>query len=142
MNILQRINEIEDKFKKLDSWEDRYKEIINLGKSLEVMEEGYKLEKFKVKGCQSQVWLAPVYKDQKLYFQADSDSLLVKGIAALLLDVFSGHSIDDILEAKQDFLSNIGMTQHLSMNRTNGLASMVKQIKYYAIAFKALKDSK
>jgi cysteine desulfuration protein SufE len=102
------------------------------------MNDDLKIDKYKVKGCQSQVWLFPVLKEGKVYFQADSDAMLVKGIISVLLKVYSGQSADDILAHEPSFLNELGITQHLSMNRSNGLASMMKQIKMYALAMKAL----
>lgn len=132
------ITQIKEDFSKLNSWEDKYKEIIKYGKSLEPMEDEFKEEKFRVKGCQSQVWLHPKFEGGVVLFVADSDSMLVKGIVALLLKVYNSKTPDEILSTKAEFLKEIGITDHLSMNRTNGLAAMMKQIQLYALAYKSL----
>lgn len=132
------ITQIKEDFSKLNSWEDKYKEIIKYGKSLEPMEDEFKEEKFRVKGCQSQVWLHPKFEGGVVLFAADSDSMLVKGIVALLLKVYNSKTPDEILSTKAEFLKEIGITDHLSMNRTNGLAAMMKQIQLYALAYKSL----
>lgn len=138
MSIENSIKEIESTFAQAKDWEDKYRQIIKYGKELEDMNDDLKIDKYKVKGCQSQVWLFPVLKEGKVYFQADSDAMLVKGIISVLLKVYSGQSADDILAHEPSFLNELGITQHLSMNRSNGLASMMKQIKMYALAMKAL----
>ena len=138
MKIEDSIRGIESDFSNLKDWEDKYRQIIIYGKQLEPMDEANKQEKFKVKGCQSQVWLYPELKEGLIYFQADSDAMLVKGIISVLLKVYSGQSADDIIAHKPDFLNDLGINQHLSMNRSNGLASMIKQIKLYALAMKAM----
>jgi cysteine desulfuration protein SufE len=138
MSIENSIKEIESTFAQAKDWEDKYRQIIKYGKELEDMNDDLKIDKYKVKGCQSQVWLFPELKEGKVYFQADSDAMLVKGIISVLLKVYSGQSADDILAHEPSFLNDLGITQHLSMNRSNGLASMMKQIKMYALAMKAL----
>lgn len=138
MSIENSIKEIESTFAQAKDWEDKYRQIIKYGKELEDMNDDLKIDKYKVKGCQSQVWLFPVLKEGKVYFQADSDAMLVKGIISVLLKVYSGQRADDILAHEPSFLNELGITQHLSMNRSNGLASMMKQIKMYALAMKAL----
>lgn len=138
MSIENNIKEIESTFAQAKDWEDKYRQIIKYGKDLPEMNDDLKIEKFKIKGCQSQVWLFPELKDGKVFFQADSDAMLVKGIISVLLKVYSGQTPDDILGHEPSFLNDLGITQHLSMNRSNGLASMMKQIKMYAIAMKAL----
>lgn len=137
MKIEQKIAQLTDRFNQFSSWEDRYREIIKIGKNLSSIDDSLKQEKFRVKGCQSQVWLVPELRDGKVYFQADSDAMLVKGIVALLVEIYSGEKADDILSNKPDFLSEIGITDHLSMNRSNGLASMIKQIQMYALVYQA-----
>lgn len=124
-------------FIKIEDWQDRYKKIIDLGKSLPPMREEFKIETNKVKGCQSQVWLGVDFKDGLIYFEGDSDASIVKGIVALLLGVYSGSTPDEILSTKPTFIEDIGLKQHLSMSRSNGLNSMIKQITIYAMAFKA-----
>lgn len=125
-----------DDFASLSSWEDRYKKIIELGKALPELPEKFKNDNFKVKGCQSQVWLsAQLSEDKKVYFEADSDALIVKGLVALLLKVYSGRTPQEILELEPDFIAELGFSQNLSPSRANGLQAMIKQIKYYALAF-------
>ncbi len=136
----QRIQDIINKFSKMDSWEDRYKSIIQDGKKGESLDRELQIDKFKVNGCQSQVWLVPSLKNGKVFFRSDSDSFLVKGIAHLLVSVYSNLIPEDILGTGPEFLKEIGITEHLSMNRSNGLSSMVKQIHMYAIAYKSLTD--
>ena len=138
MNIQEKIQKITERFSRITDWESKYKEIISLGKALPELKEELKLDKFKVKGCQSQVWLIPEFKEGKIFFVADSDSVLVKGIIGLLVEVYSGESPSDILATKPEFLTTIGLMENLTMNRSNGLASMIKQIQMYAIAFKSM----
>lgn len=132
------LDEIIQNFEKCSAWEDRYKYLISLGKELEPFPEEHRLEKNKVKGCQSQVWLHPELRGQCVHFYADSDASIVKGIIALLLSAYNDKRPDEILVTKMDFIDQIGLRQHLSMNRSNGLNAMVKQIQFYALAFKAL----
>lgn len=132
------VEQIIDRFNKYSDWEDRYRELIKTGKSLTDLDESQKIDKFKVRGCQSQVWLVPELKDGKVLFKADSDAVLVKGIVALLVEAYSGLTPEEITAQDTGFLKEIGITEHLSMNRTNGLANMVKQIKMYAMAFQSL----
>jgi cysteine desulfuration protein SufE len=131
-----RIKSIVDEFKKYSDWEDRYKHLITLGKNLPPMDESQKTESNKIKGCQSQVWLHAELSGDKILFSADSDASIVKGIIALLVQVYSGCSPDEILSIKPTFLEEIGLKEHLSMSRANGLTAMVKQISFYAMAFK------
>ena len=138
MDILERTSRIKARFLQFQDWEDRYKELIQLGKSLPHYPEDKRDEKYKVKGCQSQVWLYPEFKDGKVYFHADSDAILVKGIVGLLVNVYSDATPDEILNTKPDFLKEVGITEHLSMNRSSGLASMMKQIQMYALVFKSM----
>jgi cysteine desulfuration protein SufE len=126
------------RFKAHTDWEDRYKELIQVGKEMPAYPEEFREEKFKVRGCQSQVWLHPTLKDGRVYFAADSDAMLVKGIVGLLVLVYSGATPAEILATKGDFLKDIGITEHLSMNRTNGLASMMKQIQLYALVYQGM----
>lgn len=137
------INTIQDEiiaeFSKFTDWEQKYKHLIKLGKNLPDMPEEDKKEELKVKGCQSQVWLkAGLGPDKKVNFVGDSDAVIVRGLVALLLKVYSGQSAKDILETPPYFIEKIELAQHLSMSRTNGLNSMIKQIKYYAQAFSLL----
>lgn len=138
--ISDNISAIKKRFLSFDDWEDRYRELITIGKSLPPMGDEYKVEKYRIKGCQSQVWLKPIFKDSKVSFLADSDAILVKGIVGILLNVYSEQEPSIILQSPPSFLKEIGITEHLSMNRTNGLASMVKQIQMYAAAFNSLID--
>lgn len=134
MTILEKQSTLVEEFSKYKSWEERYKRIIEMGKNLPPIDEELKTEKYRVKGCQSQVWLVPNFHDGILEYKIDSDAMIVKGLASILLHVFSGHTPKDIADAPIDFLQKIGLTSHLSQSRANGLASMVKQFKNYAIA--------
>ena len=129
--------EIIEEFALFDSWDDKYEYIIDLGKKLEVLDEQYKTDSNRVRGCQSTVWLAAFYKDGIITYKADSDAVIVKGLISLLIRVLSGHTPDEILDAKLGFIQTIGMTSHLAQTRSNGLLSMVRQMKNYALAFKA-----
>lgn len=136
--MIDKTNQIKERFLQFKDWEDRYKELIQLGKHLAPYPEDRRDDKYKVKGCQSQVWLYPEFKDGRVYFYADSDALLVKGIVGLLVSVYTDSTPDEILATKPDFLKEVGITEHLSMNRTNGLAAMMKQIQMYAVVFKSM----
>ncbi len=138
MTLIEKQAEIIAAFKKFSSWEQKYEYIIKLGKSLAPMPETLKTEQNKVRGCQSQVWLSAQLNGEQIIYQADSDAVIVKGLAALLVSVFSQRTPQEILGSQTDFLSEIGLTQHLSQSRSNGLAAMVKQFKNYAIAFQVL----
>jgi len=129
--------EIIDEFELFDDWMQRYEYIIESGKSLPEIDEKYKSEDALIKGCQSKVWLHGDFKDGKLFFTADSDAILTKGIVALLLRVYSGQSPKDILDEEPFFIDAIGLKEHLSPTRANGLLSMVKQIKLLALAYQA-----
>jgi len=133
-----RVSQIKNHFLTFSDWEDRYRELIHLGRDLAPYPEEKREEKYKVKGCQSQVWLFPEFKNGRVYFYADSDAILVKGIIGLLVKVYSDATPDEILSTKPDFLKEVGITEHLSMNRSNGLAAMMKQIQMYALVFKSL----
>ena len=134
--IEEREDEIVGDFDLFDSWDDKYEYIIDLGKKLPPLEEKCKVDENKVRGCQSSVWLAAEYRDEKLFFKADSDSTIVKGLISILIRVLSGQTPDAILEAKLDFINRIGMTSHLAQTRSNGLLAMVKGMKNYALAYK------
>ena len=140
MNIHERISQVKERFLKFSDWEDRYKELIELGKDLKNYPEDKREDKYLVKGCQSQVWLYPEFKDGRVYFWGDSDAILVKGIVGLLVYVYSEATPDQILGTKPDFLKEVGITEHLSMNRSNGLASMVKQMQMYSVVFKTIRQ--
>lgn len=128
--------EIVEEFSLFDSWDDKYEYIIDLGKRLAPLEDQYKKDENRVRGCQSTVWLVADYKNGKVLFKAESDAVIVKGLISLLIRVLSGHSPDEIINAKLDFIREIGMTTHLAQTRSNGLLAMVKQMKNYALAFK------
>ncbi|WP_026775916.1 SufE family protein [Polaribacter sp. Hel_I_88] len=134
MTIKEIQEEIIDEFSMFDDWMDRYEYIIELGKSLPIINEEYKLDENLIKGCQSKVWLFSELENDTVKYTADSDAILTKGIAALLLRVYSGQKPKDILTAETKFIDEIGLKEHLSPTRANGLVSMVKQIKMYAIA--------
>ncbi len=130
-------NEIVDEFSMFDDWMERYEYIIELGKGLPIIEEQYKTEDNIIKGCQSKVWVHAEEKDGKVVFSADSDAILTKGIIAILIRAFSNQTPAAILEANTDFVDEIGLKEHLSATRANGLVSMIKKIKMYALAFEA-----
>jgi cysteine desulfuration protein SufE len=134
MTIKEIQEEIIDEFSMFDDWMDRYEYIIDLGKSLPIIHDQYKLDENLIKGCQSKVWLFSELENETIKYTADSDAILTKGIAALLLRVYSGQKPSDILTAETSFIDKIGLKEHLSPTRANGLVSMVKQIKMYAIA--------
>ncbi len=143
MSIQEIERQLISEFTHLSSWEDRYKLIIEKGKKLLPMPEEYKTDEYKVRGCQSQVWLhSELDSDGKIQFQADSDALIVKGLVALLLQVYSGQKPQDILQFKPEFLQTLGFAQNLSPNRTNGLMSMIKQIQNYAIVYAYAQNQK
>lgn len=135
------INELQDQvieeFSDFDDWMDKYQLLIDLGNEQEPLEEQYKTEQNLIEGCQSRVWLQADEVDGKLVFRAESDALIVKGIIALLIKVVSGHTPDEILDNNLYFIDKIGLKEHLSPTRSNGLLSMVKQMRMYALAFKA-----
>jgi cysteine desulfuration protein SufE len=141
LSIQATEQEIIDEFALFDSWDDKYEYIIDLGKKLAVLEEQYKTDNNKVKGCQSTVWLAAFYDKEVITFKADSDAVIVKGLISMLIRVLSGHTPDEILDARLEFIQKIGMTSHLAQTRSNGLLSMVRQMKNYALAFKAKTDN-
>ena len=136
--IEQTAAEIIESFSLFDNWEEKYEYIIDLGKKLPVLDDKYKLPENIIKGCQSTVWLVADYKDGKIFFKADSDAVIVKGLVSMLIEVLSGHTPDEILNAKLDFLREIGMMNHLAQTRSNGLLAMVKQMKNYALAYKSI----
>ena len=129
-------DEIVDEFSLFDSWDDKYEYIIDLGKKLPPLDEQFKKDENKVRGCQSTVWLVADYKDGRIFYKAESDAVIVKGLISMLIRVLSGHRPEEIIQTKLDFIQKIGMTTHLAQTRSNGLLSMVKQMKNYAIAFK------
>ena len=135
MTIKEIQDEIVNEFSLFDDWMDRYEYIIELGKGLPILEEQYKTEDNIIKGCQSKVWVHGEQKGDKIIFTADSDAILTKGIIAILIRTFSNQKASDILDANTDFIDEIGLKEHLSPTRANGLVSMIKQIKMYALAF-------
>ena len=128
-------DEIIDEFSGLDDWMDKYQLLIDLGNEQEPLDEKYKIESNLIDGCQSRVWLQADYVDGKINFTAESDALIVKGIVALLIRVLSGHTPQEILDADLYFIEQIGLKEHLSPTRSNGLLAMVKQMRVYALAF-------
>ena len=137
MGSIQDIqNKIVEEIDFFDDWDDKYGFIIDMGKSLKVLDSEFKTDDNIIKGCQSQVWLHAFLKDDKIIFEAESDAIIVKGIVAMLLRVFSDQTPNDIVNADIFFMEKIGMAKHLSPTRANGLVAMVKQIKLYALAFK------
>ena len=137
--MLMTINEIQDEiieeFSGFDDWMDKYQLLIDLGNDLEPLDEKYKTEQNLIDGCQSRVWLVADFADNKINFQAESDALIVKGIVSLLIRVLSGHTPQEILDADLYFIEEIGLKEHLSPTRSNGLVAMVKQMRLYALAF-------
>ncbi|HLW31088.1 MAG TPA: SufE family protein [Aequorivita sp.] len=129
--------ELVDEFTMFDDWMQRYEYMIELGKSLPVIDENLKTDDRLIKGCQSKVWLHSEMKDGKIIFTADSDAIITKGIVAILVRVFSNQSPQAILDSNTDFIDDIGLKEHLSPTRANGLVSMIKQMKLYALAYKA-----
>ena len=134
--IQETEDEIVDEFSLFDNWEDKYEYIIDLGKKLEPLDPQFKIDENKIKGCQSQVWLVADEHDGRIYFKADSDAVIVRGLVSMLIRVLSGHKPQEIINTKLDFINKIGMTTHLAQTRSNGLLSMVKQMKNYALAYK------
>ena len=137
MTIQEIQDEIIEEFSELDDWMDRYQLLIDLGNEQEPLDEKYKTESNLIDGCQSRVWLQADYRDDKLWFTAESDALIVKGIVSLLIRVLSGHTPQEILDADLYFIERIGLREHLSPTRSNGLLAMVKQMRMYALAFKS-----
>ncbi len=135
--INQLQDEVIEEFSELDDWMDRYQLLIDLGNEQVPLDEQYKNEQNLIEGCQSRVWLQADYTDGLVHFQAESDALIVKGIISLLIQVVSGHTPDEILDSDLYFIERIGLKEHLSPTRSNGLLAMVKQMRMYALAFKA-----
>lgn len=142
MTINQIQDEIIEEFSLFEDWTDKYEYIIDIGKKLPPLSSEYKTEENKIKGCQSQVWLHAYMNDNKLVFEGDSDAVIVKGLIGLLIRVLSKQKPEDIARANLYFIDRIGMSQHLAQTRSNGLASMVKQMKLYGIAFQAKQEVK
>lgn len=140
------INEIQDniieEFSSFDDWMDKYSILIDLGNSLQPIDEKHKTPQNIIEGCQSRVWLNAEYKDGIITYQAGSDAILVKGIVSLLINVLSGHTPDEIINTELYFIEKIGLREHLSPTRSNGLLAMIKQMKIFALAYKSVGDSK
>ncbi|NND63429.1 MAG: SufE family protein [Flavobacteriaceae bacterium] len=137
MNIAELQDDLIDEFSLFDDWMDKYEHLIELGKSLPLIDASLKTDDRIIKGCQSKVWLHSELIDGKVVFTADSDAIITKGIIAVLIRVFSNQSPEDIVQAKTDFIDEIGLKEHLSPTRANGLLAMIKQMKLYAVAFQA-----
>ncbi len=137
MTIQEKQERIIREFNALGDWPERYKYIIKLGQKLDSLDDEYKTDENLVRGCQSQVWLHTELDDDKVIFKADSDAAITKGLVALMVRFYSNETPDDILSNNPDFIKKIGMQEHLSPTRSNGLASMIKQMKIYAMAYKA-----
>jgi len=136
MDIKEIIHEIIEEFEMFDDWNDKYEFIINLGQELEGLDSQYHTEEYKIKGCQSQVWLRAHVKDDKVIYEADSDALIVKGLVALLLRVYSEQKPEEVLNNPPDFFNTVGLSNHLSPMRSNGLNEMIKKINAYAEEFR------
>jgi cysteine desulfuration protein SufE len=134
MTINEIQNELIEDFAFFTDWMEKYEYIIQLGKEVPLIDEQYKTEEYIIKGCQSKVWLYPEVKDGKVYFTADSDAIITKGLVSLMVKVLSGHTAKEIVDADLYFVDEIGLKEHLSPTRANGLLSMIKQMKLYALA--------
>ena len=138
-SIQEKQNQIIDEFNFFQDWTEKYQYLIDLGKSLPDFDQNNRTDSNLINGCQSKVWLNSSFNDNIVIFEADSDAIISKGIISLLIRVFSGHNPKDILEANIDFIEKIGLNSHLSQTRANGLLSMIKQIKIYALAYQVKK---
>ncbi|MDE6317860.1 MAG: SufE family protein [Muribaculaceae bacterium] len=138
MTINDKQEELIAEFADIEDWMDRYAYIIDMGNALPPIDEKYKTPDHLIEGCQSRVWLNAEYRDGKVYYTADSDAIIVKGIISMLVDVLSGHTPQEILDSDLHFIDAIGLSTHLSPTRSNGLLAMVKQMRLYALAFKQL----
>ncbi len=141
MTIDEKQQEIIEEFSEVNDWMDRYAMIIDLGNQLPPIDEKLKTPEHLIEGCQSRVWLDAQLRDGKVYFTADSDAIIVKGIISLLISVLDGHTPDEILASDLHFINAIGLGEHLSPTRSNGLLAMVKQMRLYALAFKAKQEN-
>ena len=137
MTIKEKQDEIIADFEFFSNWDDKYEYIIQMGKELPPMDPQYKIDGNLIRGCQSRVWMHPDYKDGVITFTADSDAIITKGLVSLVIDVLTGHTPKEIVDAELYFINAIGLSSHLSPTRSNGLLSMVKQIKLYALAYQA-----
>lgn len=136
-SIAERTEDIVDEFDMFEDWMDKYDHIISLGKELPLIDEQYKVEDNLIKGCQSRVWLHADYDGEKVQFTADSDAIITKGIIALMIRALSDQTPQAIVDADLSFVDQIGLKEHLSPTRANGLVSMIKQMKFYALAFQS-----
>ncbi len=140
-NDIAHINELQEEvteeFSMLEDWMDKYEHLIGLGKELPLINPELKTKEYLIRGCQSQVWLNAVFEDGRVYYSADSDAIITKGIIATLVRVLNGHSPESILDTELYFIDKIGLKEHLSPTRSNGLLAMIKQMKIYALAFRA-----
>ena len=135
MKIIDIQSQIIDEFEIMDDWMEKYEYMISLGKSLPLMDNDFKNDSNLIKGCQSRVWLHAELKNDNIFFHADSDAIITKGIISILIRIYSGQPPKEILDSSFDFINKIGLNEHLSQTRANGLSSMIKQIKMYALAF-------
>lgn len=135
MTIKEKQQSLVDDFSFLEDWEQKYEYIIDLGKEMKGLPADKKTDENLIRGCQSKVWIDAEYKDDKLFFDADSDGILPKGIVAMLVQIYSGHSAQEILDSDFHFIEEIGLQEFLSPSRANGLMAMTKQIKFYAVAY-------
>jgi len=140
-SIQERKEEIIDEFSMFDDWMQKYEYMIELGKTLPMIDEKYKVEENVIKGCQSKVWVYAEMDDDQVSYTADSDAIITKGIIAILIRVFSGQKPEDIINADTSFIDEIGLKEHLSPTRANGLVSMIKQMKMYAIAYNSQQNN-
>ena len=132
-------NLIED-FSMFETWEEKYEYIIDIGKKLAPLGEQFKTEEYKIKGCQSSVWIHSFEKDGKIIFEGDSDAVIVKGLVSLMIQVLSGHTPQEIIDASLEFIDKVGLSSHLAQTRSNGLRAMIKQMKMYGVAYGSVKN--
>ena len=142
MSVAKEQNIIVEKFAELEEWDDKYSLLIKMGKALGELDPEIKIEKNKISGCQSQVWMHAKLEDNKMLIFGDSDAMIVKGLVAMLIQVYSNQKPEDILSSPPEFLNKIGIDKHLSPTRKNGLGAMLKQIQLFALAFKTLASKK
>lgn len=140
MTIREKADQILNEFSMFEDWMDKYNYLIELGKSLPLIEPAHKNDQYLITGCQSKVWLHASFREGKVYFQADSDAIITKGIVSLLVRVMSGQTPLEIIGADMEFIDKIGLREHLSPTRSNGLTAMIRQMKLYAIVFKSKSD--
>jgi len=137
MEISDIQEEIIEEFAGLGEWMERYNYLIDMGRSIPMIDPSYRNDEYLIRGCQSRVWLHAELRDGMIWYTADSDAIITKGIAALMVRVFTGHTPDEILKADLDFIDKIGLKEHLSPTRSNGMVSMINQMRYYAMAYQA-----